>query len=96
MMDASAKAGLGAVHGISHSTGAHLNIAHGRVNSILLPEIIEFNAGTAKYECDAQQETVERYAQLANILQNTDKFSGKSDAETFANMVRDLEDQLPL
>ena len=28
------------------------------------------------------------------MLQNTDKFSGKSGAETFANMVRDLEDQL--
>lgn len=101
MMNASAlasmafiKAGLGAVHGISHSTGARLHIAHGRVNSLLLPEVIEFNAGTAKYECDAQQETAERYAQLANMLQHTDKFSGKSGAETFANMVRDLEDQL--
>lgn len=103
MMDASAlasmafiKAGLGAVHGISHSTGARLHIAHGRVNSLLLPEVIEFNAGTGKYEINGQDETAQRYADLANMLAKTDRFAGKEGARAFADMVRDLEQQFQI
>ncbi len=37
--------GLGLVHGMAHALGAHLHIAHGRANAILLPWVIEYNAG---------------------------------------------------
>ncbi len=38
-----ANAGLGAVHGISHPSGAILKLPHGLTNAILLPYVLEFN-----------------------------------------------------
>ena len=37
-------AGLGACHALSHALGGAFHLAHGRLNGILLPHIVEFNA----------------------------------------------------
>lgn len=37
-------AGLGACHALSHAIGGTFHLAHGRINGILLPHIITFNA----------------------------------------------------
>lgn len=37
-------AGLGVNHGMSHAVGGHFHIAHGRLNAMLLPHTISFNA----------------------------------------------------
>lgn len=37
-------AGLGLVHGMAHALGALLHIAHGKINAMLLPIIIQFNS----------------------------------------------------
>ncbi len=38
-------ASLGLNHGIAHAAGARWHIPHGRINGILLPNIIRYNAG---------------------------------------------------
>lgn len=61
---------LGLNHGMAHALGAHFHVPHGRANAILLPHIIEYNAGvsgiTRNRELHGQ--IVERYCTIANVL----------------------------
>lgn len=60
---------LGIIHSLSHSTGAKLHIPHGRLNTILMPEVIRYNSGMT-YSKDAFNEvTVKKYAYLASLLE---------------------------
>jgi 1-propanol dehydrogenase len=52
------QAGLGLCHGLSHSLGGLLHLPHGRLNAILLPEVIACNAAA----CGKQ------YASLARSI----------------------------
>ncbi|NMP28981.1 iron-containing alcohol dehydrogenase [Rahnella sp. SAP-1] len=54
-------AGLGLVHGMAHAIGGMLHIPHGKINAMLLPLIIEFNARHAP-------DAMARYLQCANIM----------------------------
>jgi alcohol dehydrogenase class IV len=54
------QAGLGLNHGIAHAAGAKFHIPHGRINAILMPEIVAFNA--------TDTTTAKRYANLARLL----------------------------
>ena len=49
------RAGLGLCHSLSHALGARFHLPHGRLNAILLPEVVERNAAAAG----------EKYAELA-------------------------------
>lgn len=40
-------AGLGVCHALSHALGGRFHLAHGRLNAILLPHIVRFNAACA-------------------------------------------------
>ena len=40
-------AGLGLCHGLSHALGARFHLPHGRLNAILLPEVVSLNAHSA-------------------------------------------------
>ena len=51
------QAGLGLCHALSHSLGGLYHIPHGRLNAILLPAVVEFNA----------QMAAEKYADLARF-----------------------------
>ncbi len=54
------RAGLGACHALAHALGARLHTPHGKVNGVLLPQIIEANA---QEPCTAR-----KYARLAGLL----------------------------
>ena len=41
------QAGLGLCHAMAHCLGGMFHVAHGRLNAILLPAVMNFNAGTA-------------------------------------------------
>jgi alcohol dehydrogenase class IV len=54
--------GLGLVHGMAHAIGGMLHIPHGKINAMLLPLLIEFNAA------QSTQQTTERYMKCARIM----------------------------
>ncbi|WP_414833422.1 1-propanol dehydrogenase PduQ [Afifella sp. YEN Y35] len=58
-------AGLGLNHGLAHAIGGRLHIPHGRINAMLLPYVIAFNAGL---DTNSAEPAAERYARLARLL----------------------------
>ena len=52
-------AGLGICHSLAHALGGRMHMPHGRLNAILLPHVIRFNA--------ASQSAASRYAKLAKL-----------------------------
>lgn len=54
-------AGLGLVHGMAHAIGGMLHIPHGKINAMLLPLVIEYNAQRAP-------QAMERYLKCAAIM----------------------------
>lgn len=63
-------ASLGMNHGMAHQLGAQFHIPHGRANAMLMPFVIEFNAGLHK-SSKSQKEyhpCVKHYARIAHIL----------------------------
>lgn len=59
-------AGLGLVHGLAHALGGVFHIPHGKINAMLLPLVIDYNAATCS---DAIRERYARCAALAGIKQ---------------------------
>lgn len=52
------RSGLGLCHALSHALGGAFHVAHGRLNAILLPGVIQYNA----------REGVQAYGELAQAL----------------------------
>ncbi|MDT2757754.1 iron-containing alcohol dehydrogenase [Enterococcus asini] len=61
---------LGLNHGIAHAAGARLHVPHGRMNAILLPNVIEFNANVNQGALQ-DNEVAKRYMALANCIGTT-------------------------
>ncbi|WP_028596408.1 1-propanol dehydrogenase PduQ [Paenibacillus assamensis] len=60
---------LGLNHGIAHNAGAKFKIAHGRMNALLLPHVIEYNANYKPgYSRDEETATAVKYAEIAKTL----------------------------
>lgn len=57
-------AGLGLCHGISHALGGKLHMPHGRLNAIVLPHVIRYNAAMDKRAGDYSP-TAKKYQKLA-------------------------------
>lgn len=66
--------GLGITHSLVHALGGHFPVAHGRLNAILLPHVIEFNAARCPVAND-------RYARLGRLLS-----PGASDKAAVLNL----------
>ena len=84
---------LGMCHGMAHTLGALLHIAHGRTNSILLPYVIRYNGqipeeptSWPKYN---KYIAPERYQEIAK---NLGVDPGKTPAEGVENLAKAVED----
>lgn len=52
-------AGLGVCHSMAHALGGRFHVPHGRLNALLLPHVVNFNA--------ADERAAEKYARLAKL-----------------------------
>lgn len=75
MHDASCIAGmafnmvnLGLNHGIAHAAGAQYHIPHGRLNTILMPHIISYNAEMDAGIMEKPNRAAVKYANLARLI----------------------------
>lgn len=76
---------LGAVHALSHQIGGHFDAAHGEINAILLPHIMEYNFLACQ----------DKYVEIANALGvETNKLSKREAAlmaiEEIRNLAKDV------
>ncbi|MGO1488883.1 MAG: 1-propanol dehydrogenase PduQ [Arachnia sp.] len=60
--------GLGITHSLSHALGAKFHKPHGRLNAVLLPTVMEFNAGPVSYGSNGISTVAGRYAHIAHLL----------------------------
>ncbi|PLW76843.1 1-propanol dehydrogenase PduQ [Cohaesibacter celericrescens] len=59
--------GLGINHGLAHAIGGQMHIVHGRINAMLMPIVIEYNAGLPAMSPDCRP-TAEKYARIAKRI----------------------------
>ena len=78
-------ASLGICHSMAHALGAQFHLPHGRCNAVLLPIIIEYNAG---FEIPGESDALLRYLDIARLLGIT---AGTNKA-TIHFMVRQIRD----
>lgn len=60
--------GLGITHSLSHALGARFHQPHGRLNAVLLPTVMEYNAGPVSYGEHGISAVAQRYAHVAHLL----------------------------
>ena len=70
------QAGLGLCHALAHALGGQFHLPHGRLNAILLPHVLEYNATVASG----------KYAQLARYVQ----LGGSTDTLAVRNLKNGL------
>ncbi|MDN9009545.1 1-propanol dehydrogenase PduQ [Brevibacillus laterosporus] len=87
---------LGLNHGIAHVAGAKFHIPHGRMNSLLLPHVIEFNANCGRgYSEIENQATAKRYAAIAKTL-GLPASNTRSGVRSLINAIKQLQKQLKM
>ena len=86
-------AGLGIVHSLSHAIGGSFHIPHGRLNALILPTVIEFNAGDLHTPKLDPTSTALRYAQLGRMLGATTA-STRNQVTGFISLIRHLRRDL--
>ncbi|HEY4390935.1 MAG TPA: 1-propanol dehydrogenase PduQ, partial [Paenibacillus sp.] len=87
-------ASLGLNHGIAHVAGAKFKIAHGRMNSLLLPHVIEFNADYKPgYTKERSNVTAVRYAEIAKNL-GLPASNVRSGVRSLVQAIKHLQKQL--
>ncbi|WP_088549102.1 1-propanol dehydrogenase PduQ [Paenibacillus aquistagni] len=85
---------LGLNHGIAHVAGAKFKIAHGRMNALLLPHVIAYNADYKPgYGKDDANATAARYAEIAKSL-GLSAPNAKSGVRSLIQAIKQLQKEL--
>ncbi len=79
-------ASLGICHSMAHALGAQFHMPHGRCNAVLLPFIIEYNAGL---ELPGETDALLRYLEIARIL-GISAGTNKGTVYAFISRIRSL------
>ncbi|MBP1039522.1 iron-containing alcohol dehydrogenase [Vagococcus sp. BWB3-3] len=78
---------LGVNHSLAHAAGAKLHIPHGRLNTILMPQVIQYNSGLLVKKGEAHANILKKYAELAARLD----LSGSNDRLSVKNLLRKID-----
>ena len=84
---------LGINHGIAHAAGARLHVPHGRINAILLPDVIAFNASLEDYDA-ADHDTAKKYMKLANLIADGKTVNPRIGTKNLIREIKQLRKKL--
>lgn len=59
---------LGLCHSIAHAAGTKFKLPHGRINALVINEVIQFNAGVDQYRNNTFASVKNKYAKLGRII----------------------------
>lgn len=81
------EAGLGVNHGMAHAVGGKFHIAHGRINAMLLPYVIRFNADLGHVQNGQFSPTAQKMQALSKRL----GFPSAGVRMGATNLIREIE-----
>lgn len=82
-------AGLGITHSLAHALGGQFPVAHGRLNAMLLPHVMRFNA-------ERSDQAATKYAWLAHLVGKTSSGNVKAGVLSFIGAVERLRASLDM
>lgn len=77
---------LGLNHGLAHALGAQFKIPHGRINAILLPHVIKYNANIKGIYNEIYSEAAIKYADIARML----NFPASTVSEAIGSLIKEI------
>lgn len=87
--------GLGLVHGLAHALGGQFHLPHGRLNAMILPHVIAYNAELSTRTGEPNR-AAKRYARLAKILEPNLIGNPKMAVKSLLRQVTQLQKDLHL